>query len=235
MSSAPSRVLIGGLSGGASSAGTAALLAALRAAPGERGSAARAAALPALRRGALLGSSTEALISVLGPKGVDAIVNSNRRKLSHPEHHRRYVPPEFRGEIENDISELLAMSDRLRSRSAKTVGLDSGGLGASTELGLALTKMLRERASRGKSHSNSAHTSENEDNRGKDASTSSTPLKSHVTVKSANVAIESGRDPDALEEPSAQKAKRLAELLRRAVPTSLAEGSASPTPKRGTP
>lgn len=59
----------------------------------------------------------------------------------------------------------------------------------------------------------------------------------HVTLpKIANdpLSPEKG-EPLATEIPSERRARRLAELLKRSVPTGTAEGSASPAPKRGTP
>ena len=153
--------------------------------------------------------------------------------------------PLARLEMFKDIAqkrELIEGMDRpmptgaLIKRTARNAGIQSAAGVAKNRVGMGiragasgLASVIRKKMGKG-----------NTDSQG-DSKTASLAFSSRRMYEGDIEGLKQANDPFAskgqppMEDPRERKARRLAELLKRAMPTGTGEGSASPTPKRGTP
>ena len=245
------RSLVGSVAGATAGAGTGALLGAATSRPGERTEGAKQWA----RRGAVYGGISGALRPIVKggltfAKGryvaeqdrqiaklyeeVGSIPTAQKMKFVHD----RILPVEANRDLHMEqYQRMLAPTPYLEVARQATIG---GGIGTSTRLTLAklrdfVVSRLQSRSASPPATSATAITPEEKTAHFSDYS--SVALRPRVTLtKSANdpLAPDKG-EPLQYETSQDRKARRVAELLKRAMPTGTAEGSASPTPKRGTP
>ena len=241
--------LIGGATGAASGATVGALMGAATAEKGHRKAKAKQLALKGARSGAVAGSVmplaraarltltkgrlklNEGFKDDLDKAYVAMPPGEERMKFTHDR-----IAPVVKTirNLQKQHEMLLAPVPHLEIVRQGTIG---GGLGTATTLTAAKIRdfvMSRLQSRSAAPPATSATSTSDED---KTASSNSLVVTSRVTLtKSANdpLAPDKG-EPLQSETAQSRKARRIAELLKRSMPTGTAEGSASPSPKRGTP
>lgn len=245
------RALVGSVVGSATGAGAGAALGAATAKPGERAQGAKTWA----RRGAITGAVSGALPSLF--RGGQAATKS--RYISEQQRHldslyesfskldaagkanlfhdRIYPAEENLAQHMKQYESLLAPVPHLEVVRQATIG---GGIGSSTQVAAAKIRdfvMSRLQSRSAAPPTTSATTAIADAKTASQMSLLGVSTVARVTLtKSANdpLAPDKG-EPLPSETSPDRKARRIAELLKRSMPTGTAEGSASPTPKRGTP